>query len=244
VLSLTDFVRQAKEALDKNHSAIFNCECSINYSGRAESHLPKGDRTIIIKSDKTLLVHQPTGNNPINYMKEKTKHVLSNSSNSVVLQSVNLPMKEYLDITINKVYFLHTQQLTDNEKIIIIGTERDMAEHIMQHPELISKDFKPLSLEEHTKYGFIDVFGHDQDNTLVVVECKRYNGNLDAVTQLRRYVEKIKESKGLTKVKGVLACPNISSNALAMLKDWGYEHARVSPPKYMEKYDKQQQKLM
>jgi len=244
VLSLTDFIRQTKEALGKNSSVIFNCQCSIIYSGRAESHLPLGDRTIIIKSDKTLLVHQPTGNNPINYMKEKTNHTLSSSGNSVVLQSVNFSLKEFMDIQISKVYFLHTQHLKDSEKIILIGTERDMAEHIMKHPELIGKDFKPLNLEEHTKYGFIDVFGHDKNNVLVVIECKRYTGNLDAVTQLRRYVEKIKTSKGLDKVRGILACPGISQNALIMLKDWGYEYCQVSPPKYMEKYDKQQQKLI
>jgi len=243
VLSLTDFVKQAKEALDKNHSVVFNCECSINYSGRAESHLPQGDRTIIIKSDKTLLVHQPSGSNPINYMKEKTTHKLVNNGQSVILQSRNLPLKEYLDITINRVYFLHSQQLKDTEKIILIGTERDMAEHIMKHPKLISEDFKPLNQEEHTKYGFIDVFGYDKDNVLVVIECKRYVGDLNAVTQLRRYVEKIKTAKGLNKVRGVLACPHISPNALAMLKDWNFEYAQVNPPKYMEKYDKTQQKL-
>jgi RecB family endonuclease NucS len=242
MIALDEFCAKIKEGLEKNHSIIFNCQCIINYSGRAESHLPLGDRTLMIKKDKTLLCHQPSGSNPVNYMKENTNHSVNKEGDYVVLQSRNLP--EFMDIKINKVYFFHSQSLEDSEKIRIAGTEEDMACHIMENPEIIGKDFKPLSKEEHTKYGFIDVFGYDQDNNLVVVECKRYAGDLSAVTQLRRYVERIKKTKGLEKVKGILACPRISPNALKMLTDWGFEFARVSPPRYLEKFDKQQTKLI
>lgn len=244
MLTLENFTEQFKDSLKKNHSIIFSCECEINYSGRAESHLLIGDRTILIKSDKTLLVHQPTGNNPINYMEEHTSHLLTKDEDFVMLQSQNLSVKEFLDISIKKVYFFHSKLLKDNEKIQIVGTERDMAEHIMSNPSIICEDFKPLSKEEHTKYGFIDVFGYDKNNNLVVVECKRYNGDLKAVSQLRRYVEKIKKSRGIEQVRGVLACPKISPNALKMLEDWSLEFVRVNPPNYLEKFDKQQQKLL
>ena len=36
-----------------------------------------------------------------------------------------------------------------------------------------------------------------ENKTLTIVECKRYTGDLKAVSQLRRYVEKIKSSKGI-----------------------------------------------
>ena len=64
-----DMDKQIEEAINKNHSVVIGCTCEIWYSGRAESFLPAGDRIIIIKEDNTLIVHQPTGNNPINYMK-------------------------------------------------------------------------------------------------------------------------------------------------------------------------------
>ncbi|MBI4450716.1 DUF91 domain-containing protein, partial [Candidatus Woesearchaeota archaeon] len=62
------------DALKRNETIVLACTCSIRYSGRAESMLGEGDRIIIIKGDKALLVHQPHGNNPINYMKPDTSH--------------------------------------------------------------------------------------------------------------------------------------------------------------------------
>jgi len=45
----------------------------------------------------------------------------------------------------------------------------------------------------------------DTKGNLVVVECKRYGADYNAVSQLQRYVEKIKQSKGISKVRGILA---------------------------------------
>jgi endonuclease len=118
-----------------------------------------------------------------------------------------------------------------------------MADMIYKNPALISRDFKPLSREEHTKYGFIDVFGYDKSNTLIVVECKRYSADFTAVDQLLRYIKKIKQLKGVENVRGIIAAPKISPNALQMLRDHNCEFLPVNPPKYLEKYDKNQQKL-
>ena len=114
---------------------------------------------------------------------------------------------------------------------------------LYNNPEMIEEGFRPLSMEEHTKYGFIDVFGYDKENVLTVIECKRYSGDLKAVSQLRRYVEKIKSAKGIENVRGVLACPKMSDNALKMLTDFGFEFKSVKPPKYLEKFDKKQRSL-
>jgi hypothetical protein len=106
-----------------------------------------------------------------------------------------------------------------------------MSDHIKENPTLISADFKPLSREEHTKEGFIDVFGHDGSGAFVVGECKRYAASLACITQLRRYVERIKEIKGTPAVKGVMESPKITPNAKKMLEDWGFSWVRVEPPK-------------
>lgn len=240
-MDLAECKQELEGAIARNESIVLAAQCEIWYSGRAESYLPEGDRILIIKEDKTLLVHQPTGNNPVNYMKPGTAHSLSLDNGMLSLNSQNLP--EYMDIRITKVHFLSSSQLTDNKSIEIAGTEKDMADTICSNPELIEPGFKPLSQEEHTKYGFIDVFGYDKDNILTVVECKRYRGDLQAVTQLRRYVEKIKEAKGVSQVRGILACPKISPNALSMLQDWGFSFAAVEPPKYLRRYGKDQKTL-
>jgi len=60
---------------------------------------------------------------------------------------------------------------------------------------------------------------------------------------LRRYVEKIQDLKGVEYVKGILAAPQISPNALEMLEKWGFTFKQVFPPKRLEKYNRDQKSL-
>ncbi len=230
-----------KEALDSSKTVIITANCSITYSGRAESFLADGDRIIIIKADKTLLVHQPGGSAPINYMKEGTAYKAVAEGGKIVLSCSN--GKEYMAIYLNRIHSFTAHELADGQKLQITGSEKDMSVMIYNNPELIEKGFRPLSMEEHTKFGFIDVFGYDKNNVLVVVECKRYAADMNAVEQLKRYVDKVKQAKGLSAVRGIIAAPKITPSAAEMLRQQGYEYRNVSPPKYMERFDAKQKRL-
>ncbi len=230
-------------ALSKNKTVIIGCHCSVKYSGRAESFLDFGDRVILIKSDKALLVHQPHGNAPVNYMKPNSVHVASDTSDVLRLKSNNLPLKESMDILIKKVYFIDSHKLEDGHSIVVSGTEKDMSDMIYNNPELIEDGFKAASREEQTRYGFIDVLGVDKNNTLTIIECKRYCADLSAVTQLRRYVEKLQASKGIDNIRGIIAAPKITPNAKKMLEDWGFQFKAIEPPNHLEKFKKGQKKL-
>jgi RecB family endonuclease NucS len=41
----------------------------------------------------------------------------------------------------------------------------------------------------------------------------------------------------------VLACPKITPNAKKMLEDFGFIFVEVEPPKYMEKFNKNQRSI-
>lgn len=224
-----------------NEVFCFFCSCEINYSGRAEAYLPKGDRLIIIKKDRVVLIHQPDHGMPINYLKAGASVAFEREKDHLLMRAQS--DKDYLDVEIFSIYSLMHRVLEDGQKQILQGNEKDMSDMIKNQPELISPDFKPLSREEHTKFGFIDVFGHDGKGNMMVVECKRYTASLACVTQLRRYVEKIEELKGVKGVKGIMASPAISANALEMLEKWGFTHVAVLPPKRLERYNKQQNNL-
>ncbi|MGB9749087.1 MAG: endonuclease NucS [Candidatus Woesearchaeota archaeon] len=246
-MEIEEFSEKLKTALEQNYAIVFACLCRVLYKGRAESFLPEGERIVIIKKDHTMLIHQPKYSNPINYMKEGTSYSVeidqSTGEKLAVVKAANHRQKEFMDVIISRIYFFESLRLNDDSKIIISGTERDMAEMIMKKPDLIEQGFKPLSREEHTKYGFIDVFGYDSKNRFVVIEAKRYAGDLKAVSQLRRYVEKIKRLRGISNVRGILACPKISPNALKMLHDFGFEFKMLKPPKYLEEFGKKQKRI-
>lgn len=243
MFQLSEYITLLNDALKRNETILFGCTCSIRYSGRAESYIGEGDRIIMIKSDNALLVHQPTGNAPINYMKPGTGYTARLEDGKLVLKATNIPEKENMEITIHRVHFFNSHKLQDGQVITVTGTEEDMSNMLYEHPELVEEGFKPVSREEQTKYGFVDLLGVDKNNTLTVVECKRYCAELSAVTQLRRYVEKIAASKGITKIRGIIAAPKITENARKMLEDWGYTFVAVKPPKYLEEFDKKQTRL-
>ena len=163
-----EHISRINNAIDKSETIVIGANCEVIYSGKAESFLPAGDRVIMIKSDKTLLVHQPDGVAPINYMKEKTSHSIISNEDGVFLKSQNLFLKDYMDIKLNEIHFVHSHGLEDGQKIQLNGSEADMSNMIYNQPELIEPGFKPFSREEHTKFGFIDVFGTDKDEKIVI----------------------------------------------------------------------------
>ncbi len=240
---LAGYHQQIEEALKRKECVVIGCRCEVWYSGRAESHLPVGDRMVLIKEDGTLIVHQPAGNNPVNYMKPETRHSLVFEDGQLFLNSQNLGLKEFLDARIDRVHFVSSAKLEDGQTIEVTGTEKDMSDMLYSNPNMIEDGFKAVSREEQTRYGFIDVLGVDRRGILTAVECKRYCADHNAVMQLRRYVEKLKASKGISSVRGILAAPKITGNASAMLKDWGFEFVAVSPPKYLERFNKDQKTL-
>ncbi len=242
-MDLGVFKDKFEEAYAKKEFITFFCKCKIVYSGRAEAVLGKGDRMVGVKQDGTIFVHQPEGGNPINYMKAGGSAELVKHDYWMFFKAYNPLTKEYLELEISRVYSFASQRLEDGQKQLLAGSEADMSDMIKQNPILISDDFKPLSREEHTKFGFIDVFGHDNKGTLIIIECKRYTAGLDAVQQLRRYVEKIKELRGIKTVSGIIASPKISPNAEEMLKKWGFTWKLVNPPMRLIRHNKSQKGL-
>ena len=243
-MDINDFKYKFEESYKKEEFITFYCRCSITYSGRAEASLGKGDRLVAVKQDGTVIIHQPEGGNPINYMKSGGTVALEKEDYYLLFKAYNSSTKEHLELHISRIYNFMAKNLTDSQKQVIAGTEADMSNMIRDNPHLISEDFKPLSREEHTKFGFIDVFGHDGDGNLVIIECKRYTSGLDAVHQLRRYVEKMKDLRGINKVQGVLASPRISANAEEMLKTWGFEWRQIEPPMRLLRYKKSQRTII
>ena len=70
-MDLEDYAVLLKDAINRTETIVFSCRCQVRYSGRAESYLDTGDRVVMIKSDGALLIHQPTGNAPINETRDK-----------------------------------------------------------------------------------------------------------------------------------------------------------------------------
>ena len=241
-MELGEFITIVESALLHHETVISFVQCEITYSGRAEAYLGRGDRTILIKQDGGVIIHQPDGSSAINYMRPGSTIYFEKMENHAIMHVAN-PDKSFLDIEIFRCYDVAARKLEDGAKQDLAGSEKDMSDYIRDNPEVISPDFKPVSREEQTDVGFIDVFGHDKKGHLVVIECKRITASLSAVDQLRRYVERVKQIKGTEKVHGIIAAPSITPNALEMLKSYKYSHVHVQPPKRLDRWSKDQKKI-
>ncbi len=227
--SFEESLNVLNHALNHHEVITIYCECEVTYEGRAYSKLERGERVIIIKKDHTLLVHKPVNRNPVNWIKEGASIKFS-VNDLLIISAESINPREHMTIRVSKINLLVSCELSDDEDVLISGSEADMARMIYEKPSLICPDFRPVSLEEQTKYGFIDVMGHDGNGRLIIIECKRVTAGLNAVQQLRRYVEKIEAAKGVKNVIGFIAAPGMTANAKQMLFDWGFKFVRVEPP--------------
>jgi len=75
----------------------------------------------------------------------------------------------------------------------------------------------------------VDILGKDKNGNIVVLEFKRRRADLHAVSQLKRYVETIREE--YENVRGILVAPSLTSGAKRLLEKEGLEFKKLTPPK-------------
>lgn len=214
--------------------------CRVHYDGRAKSELGPGDRVIIVKPDGSFLIHQKEKREPVNWQPPGSV-VRLELREKPVLVSVRRKPRETLEVELEEVYLITVFHAEDYEELALTGSEAEMAELIFENPEVIEPGFKPLYREKPIRHGIVDVLGVDRDGNLVVLELKRRRADLHAVSQLKRYVETLREEH--ENVRGILVAPSLTSGAKKLLEKEGLEFRKLEPPKRDRKSRGKQLKL-
>ncbi|CAI1492665.1 Endonuclease NucS [Thermococcus nautili] len=214
--------------------------CRVHYDGRAKSELGPGDRVIIVKPDGSFLIHQKEKREPVNWQPPGSV-VRLELREKPVLVSVRRKPRETLEVELDEVYLITVFHAEDYEELALTGSEAEMAELIFENPEVIEPGFRPLYREKPIKHGIVDVLGVDRDGNLVVLELKRRRADLHAVSQLKRYVETLREEH--ENVRGILVAPSLTSGAKKLLEKEGLEFRKLEPPKRGRKSKGRQLKL-
>lgn len=221
------------------HILILLARCRVFYEGRAKSQLEEGDRVIIIKPDGTFLIHKDKKREPVNWQPPGSSIIWKVEDNCFILESIRRKPKEELKVVISEVYHACAFNCEDYEELNLTGSESEMAEMIFRNPNLIEKGFKPISREYQIPTGVIDILGKDKDERWVILELKRRRADLQAVSQLKRYVEYFKSKYGRDKVRGILVAPSLTVGAERLLKEENLEFRKLNPPKSSKKDLKQ-----
>lgn len=227
------------EYLHRKYVVQLNGLCTVNYQGRAQSSLDRGERVVIKKQDGAFLVHGPDKYQPRNWQphvdtwttaihEENGEHVLQ-------LRAERTNPHEAVELTFEDVSLLYVTQLVDKAELQVRGHEIDIHEAIEDEPRLVEDGFTVIEREKETPAGFIDVFGRDQENRLVVVEVKRHP-DYNTVLQLQRYVNEIRDEYAKT-VRGILVAPDITEKVLAYLEERDLEFVDVAMEDVISSYE-------
>ena len=108
------------------------------------------------------------------------------------------------------------------------GVERDLQELLAQAPQWCGEGFRLVRREWPTDIGPVDLMCRDARDDWVAVEIKRI-GTIDAVEQLTRYLQRIREDPALAGCRGVLAAQAIKPQARVLAGSRGIECVEVDP---------------
>lgn len=153
--------------------------------------------------------------------------------NVLRIRAIRSKPPETVDIYVDKIHLISALDLVDEGEFSLYASEHDMQKAVLLKPDLIEEQFKPISYEKKVEPGFVDVYGVDKDDRLVVIEIKRKTAGKNSVLQLSKYIEAIK-SKADRQVRGILAAPKIAKDVQRLLVSLGLEFKHLDPKKCAE----------
>lgn len=228
-----DAAKIIKEAISRRKALIIVGNCSVDYQGRASSKLEPGERILIIKEDGSLLVHRPTGYDPVNWQPPGCIFKTSMNRDILSIRALRRRPRESLRVHFKRIYVVSVLSLIDKGEFSLHASEEDMQRAILVQPSLVEEGLEPITYEKKVEPGFIDVYGIDRAGRMVVIEIKRKTAGKEAALQLSKYVESVKETTNRD-VRGILTAPSVAKGVQRLLVTLALDFKRLDPRKCAE----------
>jgi endonuclease len=197
--------------------------CEVHYTGRLTAVLPEALRLLMLKSDGSVMVHADTGGfKPQNWMTPPT--VIEEEPGLMVVRKRGA--EDRLEIRIAHVVSDVEHDMGEAAALEKEGVERELQQLLADSPRWCGEGLRLVRREWPTDIGPVDLMCRDGDDEYVAVEIKRV-GTIEAVEQLSRYLERIRESPGLSRCRGVLAAQQIKPQARVLAEARGIRCAEI-----------------
>ena len=206
-------VESLRHALAKGMVIVMNAKCSIEYSGRASSRAGEAWRLIIIKPDGSLLVHSNEGYQPLNWQPPGSRVYFS--GNQII--AIRHRPHEVLKINIHEVAWVETAVASEGD-FRLQGTHEDVKDWVIRNLAKVTNcpNARLVGTEVPLNgHGVADVVA-DCNGARVIIEVKRGVVDLNAVSQLKRYVDALPGSRG------VLVGAWFTSGAIELARELGF----------------------
>jgi RecB family endonuclease NucS len=198
--------------------------CEVVYGGRVSSVLPMALRLILLKADGSIMVHSDAGGfKPQNWMTPPTR--IEEVEGSIVVIKGSGARQERLEIRIEQLVSDTEHDLGEAARLEKDGVERDLQEALAASPDVLGEGLRLVRREYPTPIGPVDLLCAD-DEGFVAVEVKRM-GTIDAVEQLCRYLEYMRDEPGMESCRGILVAESVRPQARTLAASRGLETATV-----------------
>jgi RecB family endonuclease NucS len=205
---------------------IVIAELTADYSGRLDTHLPRGTRTLLLKADGTVLINADAGNKPLNWMPPPVTHTETIDDTTGETMWVFTKKKETLTLTLHSIIADSSYELGVEPGLIKDGVEAHLQKLVAEHPEVVADGLTLVRREYPTPVGPVDILFSSGEGGHVAVEMKR-NASLGSVEQITRYADFLNRDPLLTPVRGVLAAQKFSPQARVLAADRNIECVEV-----------------
>ena len=222
-----------KAAVSGQKTLIVAGNCWVDYSGRASSSLEPGERILMVKEDHSVLVHRPTGYEPVNWQPSGCIFRTRKKDDTLVVRAIRRKPREVITVFFDKIYLVSVLNLVDKGEFSLYASEEDMQKAILVQPSIVEEGLRPITYEKKVEPGFIDVYGVDKDGKMVVIEIKRKTAGREAALQLAKYAESLKKTVN-HEVRGILVAPQIAKGVQTLLVTLGLDFRRLDPKKCTE----------
>jgi hypothetical protein len=201
--------------------------CTVNYSGRLNTHLPESVRLLMIKEDGTFMVWSDADGHkvkPLNWMTPPT--VFEDGGDVLVVRKRAGKSEDRLEIRLREVLSDVEHEMGEAAALEKDGVERDIQEALAAQPGALGEGLRLERREWPTDLGPVDLMCRDELGAWVAVEVKRV-GTIDAVEQLGRYLERIRLDPARADCRGILAAQQLKPQAVILAEARGIECVEV-----------------
>jgi hypothetical protein len=200
---------------------IIVADCTVDYEGRLNAHLPRARRLIVVKADGTVLVHADASGKPLNWM-TTPNHLIEEDGRWVITNA----KKERLTVYLHQIELDTEIELGEDPGLQKDAVELELQRMLAEHPGSLEEGMTLIRREYPTPIGPVDLLCRDAEGRTVAVEVKR-RGEIDGVEQLTRYLEFLNRDSALAPVRGLFAAQIVKPQARTLAEDRGIDWAEV-----------------
>ena len=207
--------------------------CQVTYRGRLSTVLPEAVRLLMLKGDGTFMVFSDGGGSsvkPLNWMTPPTA-VEERRDPDGRLRGLTVGSRrgeERLELELAEVFSDVEHELDMQAGLEKEGVERELQLLLAEAPHWCGEGLRLVRREWPTDIGPVDLMCRDYEDEWIAVEIKRV-GTIEAVEQLTRYLERIRQDPALGSCRGVLAAERIKPQARVLAGSRGIDCVEVDP---------------